>query len=86
MKRINLLILTLTCSLFILIGVAGNQRTSAFQGDSMGCSVLSNCTGSASCGSSGSAYGCNIVCSSGASVICPPKGGDGDIPFGGDGW
>lgn len=76
MKKINLLILSLTISLAALTGVAFEQAASAnLPGAGLGCEHLTGCTSTAACSGRGTASGCTITCMGGGEVTCP-KGTD----------
>jgi hypothetical protein len=38
----------------------------------LGCSDIADCSGTASCGSSGKYTGCTIKCANRAVIVCPP--------------
>lgn len=77
MKKINLLLLGLTLSLVALGMTILSPNAKALRAGSagLGCSLLSNCTGAASCDGRGSVHGCVIVCEGGGGVVCDAAGG-----------
>lgn len=75
MKKINLLILSLTLSLTALTGVAFEQTASANLPGPIECGLLTGCLSHNTCSGRGTPNGCTIACADGATVTCP-KGGD----------
>lgn len=61
--------------IFVFIGmlilfISANAGTGG-SGGNLGCSDLSNCSGSASCNSKGTVQNCTITCQDGSSISCP---------------
>lgn len=86
MKRINLLIGALSLSLAALSYTALVGSAMRAEAQNLTCIDLSNCCGSASCGSPGTVNGCSITCDGGGTIACERKsggkcGGGGDDEF-----
>jgi hypothetical protein len=74
MKKIHMLILGLTFSLLALTSMAIEQGVSAQiapEGGDLGCADLIGCKNEITCGTRGTANGCNITCEGGGSITCP---------------
>lgn len=72
MKKINSLIVGLTLSLVILLGIAVEQHVSAnLPGPGLGCDDLTGCRSANTCDDRGQASGCTINCENGGTVTCP---------------
>jgi hypothetical protein len=80
MKKTNFLILALTSTLLLQIGITLEQKIGA-QSSPLNCVMLENCTSQATCSMTGTANGCKLTCTDGAIVNCPKKGGSGVEPI-----
>ena len=82
MKKFKALIMVLTITFLAMTGIAIEQATDAQSEPNLQCIDLTNCSGSASCNSSGTVSGCTITCRNGGTITCPPArpGGGDDGP------